>query len=136
MKFLLKLPSKKEAEHVLKGESRWKKFKMTLDWWSPWSFRWVLAKGSREKLGLVMPSWFAFETVAQTTFKQIRDFCGGWIETKKETTLKDYLHRARIKVKGDGGVPKEIEMECDGFMYKIMLWCEIPATVNEKIDQR
>ncbi|KAG5585910.1 hypothetical protein H5410_046344 [Solanum commersonii] len=33
--FLFELPSRKEAEHVIKGEWRWKKSKLVLDWWSP-----------------------------------------------------------------------------------------------------
>lgn len=33
-------------------------------------------------------------------------------------------------MKGDGSkVPRDIQVEGDGFLYKIPIWCEVPATV-------
>ncbi|KAG5577330.1 hypothetical protein H5410_057464 [Solanum commersonii] len=64
-------------------------------------------------------------------FKQIGDRCGGFIETEEETTLKNHLHWARIKVHGDGKeVPREIELNSDGFVYTIPIWVESPVTVR------
>ncbi|KAG5577639.1 hypothetical protein H5410_057773 [Solanum commersonii] len=51
-------------------------------------------------------------------FKKIGDQCGGFIETEEETSLKNHLHWARIKV---------VER---GFIYTIPVWCEIPVTVR------
>lgn len=56
----------------------------------------------------------------------------GWIETE-ETTLKIHLHWARIKVRGDGvEVPREVEMESDGCVFKLPVWCEILTTVGQR----
>lgn len=38
--FLFELPSRKDAEHVLMGEWRWKKSKVILDWWKPTTRCW------------------------------------------------------------------------------------------------
>lgn len=44
--------------------------------------------------------------------------------------LKNHLRWARIKVMGDGSkVPREILLESDGYLFKIPIWCELPATV-------
>lgn len=38
---------------------------------------------------------------------------------------------ARIKVNRDGeNVSKVVEVEIDGYIYTIPIWCEIPATVR------
>ncbi|KAF3662554.1 putative UDP-glucose 6-dehydrogenase-like isoform 1 [Capsicum annuum] len=61
------------------------------------------------------------------------DACGGWIETEEETILKNHLCWARIKVKGDGkAVPRDIEMESDGYIFNMPIWCEIPTTVKKR----
>ncbi|KAG5631015.1 hypothetical protein H5410_002732 [Solanum commersonii] len=46
-----------------------------------------------------------------------------------ETTLKNHMHWARIKVRGDGKmVPKEIEVTSEGFVFTVPIWCEAPVT--------
>ncbi|XP_019247268.1 PREDICTED: uncharacterized protein LOC109226839 [Nicotiana attenuata] len=127
--FLFEMPTRKAAEHVLTGEWRWKKVKLILDWWSPTVGCWP--KNAERNwvwirlLGLPLNLW------SQKVFSEIGNFCGGWIETEEETSLKNHLRWARIKVKGDGtNVPKEVEVESDGFIYTIPIWCEIPARVE------
>lgn len=69
---------------------------------------------------------------SKEVFKKIGDLCGGSAEIEEETSLKNHLHWARIKVKGDGGrVPKEIEVTEGVFAYTIPVWCEIPVTVKK-----
>uniref|UniRef100_A0A3Q7GJC9 Uncharacterized protein n=1 Tax=Solanum lycopersicum TaxID=4081 RepID=A0A3Q7GJC9_SOLLC len=68
-------------------------------------------------------------------FKQIGDRCGGFIKTEEETTLKNHLHWAQIKIHGDGKkVSREIELTSDGYVYAIPIWVESPVTVkSEKV---
>lgn len=71
-------------------------------------------------------------SVVKEIFKKINDLSGGFIKTQEETSLKNHLHWARIKVKGDGGkVLREIEVTDGGFVYTIPIWCEIPVTVKK-----
>ncbi|WMV55388.1 hypothetical protein MTR67_048773 [Solanum verrucosum] len=82
-------------------------------------------------LGLPMNLW------SQKVFKEIGDICGGFIETEEETSLKNHLHWARIKVRGDGErIPREVEVTCDGFTYTIPVWCEAPVTVRLSEERR
>lgn len=72
---------------------------------------------------------------SQKIFEEIGDHCGGFIETEEETTLRNRLHWARIKAKGDGKeIPKEVEVETEGLIYTIPVWVEAPVTV--KLDGR
>lgn len=53
-----------------------------------------------------------FQLWSQKVFKEIKDFCGGWIETEQETELRNHLKWARLKVRGDGDdVPKVVKVE-------------------------
>lgn len=43
--------------------------------------------------------------------KEMGDKCGGWLATEEETTIKDHLRWARIKVKGPiENIPREVEI--------------------------
>lgn len=39
---------------------------------------------------------------AEDFFKEVGDFCGGWIQTEEETEVKNLLKWARVKVKEGG----------------------------------
>jgi len=40
---------------------------------------------------------------------------------------------ARIKVRGDRvEVPREVEMGSDSYIFKLLIWCEIPTTVGKR----
>ncbi|KAG5619008.1 hypothetical protein H5410_018832 [Solanum commersonii] len=127
--FMFELPSRLAAEHVLSGQWTWKKMKLELEWWKPTTGCWP-AEVRRDwvwirLLGLPMNLW------SQKVFKEIGNLCGGYIETEEETSLKNHLHWARIKVKGDGErIPREVEITCDDFTYTIPVWCEAPVTVK------
>lgn len=80
--FLFEFSSKVTAEHVLRGDWSWKKHKVKLQWWSP-------TAGSvprNEKInqvwirliGLPLHLW------SQKVFKEVGDFCGGWIQMRKK----------------------------------------------------
>lgn len=59
--------------------------------------------------------------------------CGDWIETEEETSLKNHLWWARVKVNGGGAkVPREVEIERDGYLFKLSIWSEILATVRRR----
>ncbi|WMV48686.1 hypothetical protein MTR67_042071 [Solanum verrucosum] len=104
--YLFELPSRTAAEHVLSGHWSWKNTTLDLQWWRPTAGCWPAEIN--------------------------RDWCGGFFETEEETSLKNHLYWARIKVKGDGRkVPKEIEVVERGFVYTIPVWCEIPVTVRK-----
>ncbi|KAG5619929.1 hypothetical protein H5410_005147 [Solanum commersonii] len=127
--FMFELPSRLAAEHVLLGQWTWKKMKLELEWWKPTTGCWP-TEVRRDwvwirLLGLPMNLW------SQKVFKEIGNLCGGYIEMEKETSLKNHLHWARIKVKGDGKrIPREVEITCNDFTYTISVWREAPVTVK------
>ncbi|WMV40484.1 hypothetical protein MTR67_033869 [Solanum verrucosum] len=133
--FMFELPSKVAAEHVLTGQWIWRKIKLGLEWWKLTIGCWP-AEIRRDLvwirlLGLPMNLW------SQKVFKEIGDICGGFNETEEETSLKNHLHWARIKVRGDGErIPREVEVTCDGFTYTIPVWCEAPVTVRLSEERR
>ncbi|WMV25015.1 hypothetical protein MTR67_018400 [Solanum verrucosum] len=52
-----------------------------------------------------------------------------YIETEEETSLKNHLHWARIKVKGAGKlIPPAIEVVGGGMVFTIPIWVEAPVT--------
>lgn len=61
----------------------------------------------------------------ENTFKDIRDQCGGWLETDEETSLKNHLKWARLRVKGDGAnIPREVKLSEKGLTFFIPIWPE------------
>lgn len=98
--FLFELPTRLAAEHVLTGRWTWRKTTVNLQWWSPTTGCWP-AEVDRDwvwikVMGLPLSLW------SKEIFSKIRDMCGGFIETEEETSLKNHLQWARIKVKGMG----------------------------------
>ncbi|KAF3661862.1 hypothetical protein FXO37_12741 [Capsicum annuum] len=130
-KFLFELPSRKGAEHVQSGEWIWKKMRLKLEWWNPTTGCWP-EEIRRDWvwiriLGLPLSMW------SNNMFEQIGDQCGGFIEAEEETSLKNHLHWASIKVRGDGKkVPREIEMASDGYVYTMPIWVESPVTFRRE----
>ncbi|KAG5576516.1 hypothetical protein H5410_056650 [Solanum commersonii] len=116
------------ADQVLQGEWIWKKEKIQLEWWSPVAgcctdiqeTEWT----SIIAMGLPLHLW------SEKTFKAIGDQCGGWLETKEETSLKNYLKWARLKIRGGQRVPSEVIIEDKGLIYIIPIWSEIPTRVD------
>ncbi|KAG5619485.1 hypothetical protein H5410_004703 [Solanum commersonii] len=133
--FLFELPTKVAAEHVMAGTWVWKKMPLNLEWWSPITGCWPEAIARDwvwiRVLGLPLNLW------SHKVFKLIGDQCGGLIKAEEETTLKNHMHWARIKVKGDGKmVPKEIEITSEGFVYTVPIWCEAPVTFRKEVTRR
>lgn len=63
--------------------------------------------------------------------KEVGDYCG-WIETEEESTLKNHLRWARIKVKGSPElIPRTMEIQHEGYHYTLLLWAETPARVRK-----
>lgn len=73
-------------------------------------------------VGLPLHLW------SQKVFKEVGEFCGGWIETEEETELKNHLKWARIKVRRDGSaIPKAVKIEFEVVVFEIQMWCESPV---------
>ncbi|KAG5611512.1 hypothetical protein H5410_022793 [Solanum commersonii] len=54
----------------------------------------------------------------------------GWLETEEETSLKNHLKWARLKIKGDGGtVLKEVKIVAKDLAYFISIWPEVQLKV-------
>uniref|UniRef100_A0A0V0IFM8 Putative ovule protein n=1 Tax=Solanum chacoense TaxID=4108 RepID=A0A0V0IFM8_SOLCH len=129
--FLFEFPSRKTSEHVMEGEWSWRRMPLKLLWWKPTTGCWP-AEIRRDwvwirVLGIPLNLW------SEEIFKLIGERYRGFIETEEETTLKNHLHWASIKVKGDGArVPREIKVNSEGFVYQIPIWCETPVTVKKE----
>ncbi|KAG5585897.1 hypothetical protein H5410_046331 [Solanum commersonii] len=100
--FLFELPTKKDADHIVKGIWFWKNHKFQLNWWSSTSN--AITENLKQVwirlVGLPLQFW------SQKILQEIGDLCGGWIQTE-ETELRNHLKWARLKVKGDEiSVPK------------------------------
>ncbi|KAF3642557.1 hypothetical protein FXO37_22455 [Capsicum annuum] len=98
---------------------------LELDWWSPLSgtypaeqkFAWSWIR----VLGLPLHLWSA------NTMNKLGDKCGGWIETEEETSLKNHLRWARLKVKGTfNDIQKEIEISDGDLIFSLPVWVEAP----------
>lgn len=58
-------------------------------------------------------------------FKEVGDFCGGWIQTEEETKLKNHLKWARLKVKMDErAASKVVKVKLEEIQYEVQVWCE------------
>ncbi|KAF3661401.1 hypothetical protein FXO37_12946 [Capsicum annuum] len=104
----------------MEGVWEWKKSPVKLAWWNPL----VGTVEGRNKpdsiwikiVGLPLHLW------SQKVFKAIGDCCGGWIKTEEETTLRNHLRWARIRVRNDGSsIPKEIRVERDGIIFELQI---------------
>lgn len=61
-------------------------------------------------------------------FKAIGDICGGWLKTKEETTLRNHLKWARIRVCSDGNnILMEVKVKNGGVIFKMQIWAELQA---------
>lgn len=62
---------------------------------------------------------------SQYIFREIGQFCVGWIATVEETELKNHLKWARILIANNGrSLPKEVAITCDGITYHFPIWAE------------
>lgn len=70
-------------------------------------------------------------------FRIAGDHCSGFIETEENIILKNHLHWAHIKVRGDGKkVSRGIELTNDGHVYTIPIWVEASVTIREEVERR
>jgi len=124
--FLFEFKSIQLAQQVLEGIWEWKKTPVKLIWWNPLVA--TVEERSTGKstwvkiLGLPLHLW------SQIFFKAIGNLCGGWLETEEETTLRNHLKWARIRVCSDGNnIPKEVKVENGGVIFEMQIWAELPA---------
>ncbi|KAG5632969.1 hypothetical protein H5410_004686, partial [Solanum commersonii] len=124
--FLFEFKSIHLAEQVMEGIWEWKKSPVKLIWWNPLVA--TVEERSTGKstwvkiLGLPLHLW------SQKIFKAIGDLCGGWLETEEETTLRNHLKWARIRVCSDGNnIPREVKVENGGVIFEMQIWAELPA---------
>ncbi|KAH0645495.1 hypothetical protein KY284_033379 [Solanum tuberosum] len=60
--------------------------------------------------------------------KEIRDKCGGWLATKEETTIKNHMRWAQIKLEGPiENIPREVEIQDGSLIFSIPVWVEAPT---------
>lgn len=81
--------------------------KLHLEWWSPTAGCCTKREGATwiRAVGLPLYLW------TKKMFKDIGDQCGGWLETEEETSLRNHLKWARLKIKGDGGdIPNKVKI--------------------------
>lgn len=118
--------SQRKSLHVILG--KWKKQgkSLELDWWSPlagtypvehkFAWSWIRV------LGLPLQFWTA------SAMKELGDECGGWIETEEETSLKNHLLWARLKVRGSfNNIPREVEVSDGDHIFSLPIWVEAPT---------
>lgn len=100
--------------------------RVELDWWSPlagtypvehkFAWSWIRV------LGLSLHLWIA------NTMKELGDKCGGWIETEEETSLKNHLRWARLKLRGSSNnIPREVEVSDGDHIFSLLIWVEAPT---------
>ncbi|WMV46110.1 hypothetical protein MTR67_039495 [Solanum verrucosum] len=120
--FLFEFPNRYMAELIIQGQWRWKSSIFHLDWWSP-------TTGCTPSPSTVRETWIRVVGIplhlwSRKVFQEIGDMCGGWIETEEETELKNHLKWARILVKNERNLPKEVSVACDGITYFFPIWAE------------
>ncbi|WMV49675.1 hypothetical protein MTR67_043060 [Solanum verrucosum] len=114
--FLFEFTSKLIAEQVMKGDWIWMKTPIKLRWWNPSIGTYELM--NRPKTTWVRTVGLPLHLWSQKIFRLIGEYCGGWAETEEETTLRNHIKWARIKVHGDGSnIPKEVTIENRGVLF-------------------
>uniref|UniRef100_M1DFA8 DUF4283 domain-containing protein n=1 Tax=Solanum tuberosum TaxID=4113 RepID=M1DFA8_SOLTU len=125
-RFLFEFPNKTAADHTISGEWFWKSHKFSLEWWSPTS----TATSERLNQVWIRVVGITLQLWSQKVFREIRNFCGGWIQTEEETELRNHLKWARLKIRGDGDdVSSFVELVHEGLTFKVQIWVEAPARI-------
>ncbi|KAH0729739.1 hypothetical protein KY290_000867 [Solanum tuberosum] len=86
--------------------------------------------GGLRRLGLIQPTplGLPLQLWSENIMKEIGDKCGGWLATEEETTIKNHLRWARIKVKGPiENIPREVEIQDGCLIFSLPVWVEAPA---------
>ncbi|KAH0633006.1 hypothetical protein KY284_035792 [Solanum tuberosum] len=126
--FLFEFSSMITAEQVVEGNWSWRNSPVLFQWWNPTICTSLETERARTTwikiVGMPLQFW------SHGVFKAISDFCGGWVETEKETQLRNHLKWARIKVEGDSTkVPKEVTIDDGNLQFTMQIWTESPARV-------
>ncbi|KAG5615576.1 hypothetical protein H5410_015400 [Solanum commersonii] len=117
-RFLFEFLNKTVADHTISGEWFWKSHKFFLEWWP------LTSTATSERLnqvwirvvGILLQLW------SQKVFCEIKNFCGGWIQTEEETELRNHLKWARLKIRGDGDdVLSFVELVHEGLTFKVQI---------------
>lgn len=130
---LFEFPNRYMAEQIIQGSWRWKNPNFNLEWWNP-------KLGSIPNSTIVNETWIRVIGIplhlwSQKVFQQIRDFCGGRIETEEETELKNHMKWDRILVTIDGRclilvtndgrcLPRKVSISWNGVTYYVPIWAE------------
>ncbi|KAG5630783.1 hypothetical protein H5410_002500 [Solanum commersonii] len=108
------------------GRWIWKKMKLDI---LVEANHWMLAGKNQERLGLDNINGVTHESMVQKVFP--RNWKSLWRIHQDRASLKNHLHWAKIKVRGDSStVPKKVEVTNDEFTFTISMWFEIPMTVR------
>ncbi|KAG5540961.1 hypothetical protein RHGRI_020999 [Rhododendron griersonianum] len=126
--FLFTLPSAEEALRVLRGRWSLGGRRLDLERWSPFGCCVKQGSGISEVwvriLGLPLHLWdFA-------VFKEIGEFCGGFLRVDEETSMRLHLRWARIAVRAVPElIPRSVKVAVGGWTYELPLWVENGPTV-------
>lgn len=123
----------------LQGSSRahltWKVDKtgkdLRMNWWSPLAELTLLTKSLTGFGYKVLVSQCIYGQ--DNTMKELGDKFGGWIATEEETSLKNHLWWAYLKVKRPyGQIPREVEIPDGDFIFTMPVWVEALARFKLK----
>lgn len=134
IQFLFEFHLRETTEHIVLGKWTKQGKNLQLDWWSPlagvYPANQKFDRSWIRVLGLPLHLW------SNNTMKKLGDKCGGWIETEEETSLKNHLRWARLKVRGSiDKIPREVEISDGEFIFNLSVWVETPARFKEKDEQ-
>ncbi|KAH0748151.1 hypothetical protein KY290_027383 [Solanum tuberosum] len=118
--FLFEFSSTITTEQVVEGDYIWKNSLVLFQWWRQTIC--TLLETNRTSTTWIRIVGSPFQFWSQRIFKDIRYFCGGWIETEEKTQLKNHLQWARIKVEGeDTKIPKEVTIDDENLQHSTNL---------------
>ncbi|KAF3623463.1 hypothetical protein FXO37_31857 [Capsicum annuum] len=124
--FLFEFPSKTTAEYILRGNWSWKLHRLRLQWWSP-TVESTPCSAAIEQVWIRLVG-LPLHLGSPNVFKEVGDYCRGWIRTEEETQLRNHLKWGRILVRGNADtIPKTINIEHKGINFSIQIWCELTA---------
>ncbi|KAG5528718.1 hypothetical protein RHGRI_029397 [Rhododendron griersonianum] len=121
--FLFTLPSVEEAQRVMRSSWSFAERRVQLEWWSPVGY--CFKKGEAPSvvwvriLGLPLHLWDS------EVFREIGDFCGGFVSVDVDMRRRINLHWARIAVRAaPEKIPAKVKVAMGGWVFDLRVWVE------------